>query len=352
MKIKYTIMLFIMSILFCFGCSSGSSGGENNNSTPAPTNLVINTDIVGSSTAFPNGDGTGVVNFTLTATNATSYKILIGNETINSTTGIFSYTFTNMGTSTYTVYVSAYNGTQFISGNKTLTVLKNAGILWQDEFNVDGAPDGSKWGYDIGNSGWGNNEIQYYTNRLDNSVVSNGTLKIITKKEAFGGSAYTSARLLSKGKFSFKYGRVDIKAKLPSGAGTWPALWMLGDNITTVNWPSCGEIDIMEHLGSEPNKIHGSLHSPNNYGGNANTGITTISNATTEFHIYSLVWNATEIKFLVDNVQFYALANNSTLPFNNNFFFILNTAMGGWGGTVDPNFVGTTFEIDYIRVYQ
>lgn len=348
----------ILTLLICFiclitSCSSENGSNGNNANLVTPSNLVINTEIVGTSAINPNGDGSGVVNFTITATNATSYKILIGNQLIESTTGIFSHTFSQVGTNTHNITVSAYNGSQFTTGNKTLIVYKTIQLLWSDEFDTNGAPDSSKWGYDIGsNNGWSNNEVQNYTNRAENSFVSNGVLKIVTIKENYGGSSYTSARLKSQGKFSFKYGRIDIRAKLPTGGGTWPALWMLGENISSVSWPACGEIDIMEHLGNNLGQIHGSLHSPNNFGGNSNSGITTITNATTQFHVYSLDWSETSIKFYVDNNLYYNLTNTASLPFNSNFFFILNTAMGGWGGTIDPNFISSTFEIDYVRVYQ
>ena len=223
-----------------------------------------------------------------------------------------------------------------------------------DEFSVDGAPDSSKWGYDLGNNnGWGNNEAQYYTNRTQNAVVSNGTLKINLIKEPYQGYNYTSARLLSKGKYSMKYGKVEIRAKIPSGGGTWPALWMLGDNIDSVGWPACGEIDIMEHVGNQLNRIFGTLHYPGRSGGNADGESVMISNATTEFHIYSMEWNASTIKIYVDNQLFFTYNNNANSPFNQNFFFIMNVAMGGnFGGTIDPNVTNASMEVDYIRVYQ
>ena len=316
--------------------------------------MVINSEIVGKSASFPDGDGSGAVNFTVSATNATSYKILIGSETLTTTTGKVSYNFSTPGTNTYTVYVSAYRGDKFISANTTVTVYKAPTQLWSDEFNTDGLPNPNNWGYDTGNNnGWGNNELEYYTNRQENAYVSNGTLKIVLKKEAYQGFNYTSARLLSKGKFSFKYGKVDIRAKLPSGGGTWPALWMLGNNIDSVGWPACGEIDIMEHVGNQLNKIYGTVHHPNHSGGNADGATVNIPNVTTEFHIYSLDWSPTQIKFYVDNQLFYTFANNSSLPFNQNFFFIMNIAMGGnFGGAVDPNFSSSTMEVDYVRVYQ
>lgn len=338
--------------MLLISCGRGSDGGATEDLSLS--DLTINQEIVGKSSSFPNGDGSGVVNFSISAKNATSYKLLIGSETLTSSTGSFTYTFNNPGTNTYTVYVSAYRGDKFISGNTSLIVYKAPKLLWEDNFNKDGLPDTNNWGYDTGNNGgWGNNELEYYTNRQENAFVSNGTLKINLIKEAYQGYNYTSARLLSKGKFSFKYGRVDIRAKLPSGAGTWPALWMLGDNISSVGWPACGEIDIMEHVGNQLNKIYGTLHHPNHSGGNADGGTTNILNATTEFHVYSLDWSSTEIKFYVDNQLFYTFTNNSSLPFNQNFFLIFNVAMGGnFGGAVDPNFTSSTMEVDYVRVYQ
>lgn len=226
-------------------------------------------------------------------------------------------------------------------------------LIWSDEFDSDGAPDPAKWGYDTGAGGWGNNESQFYTNSASNSVVQGGSLKITAKAQAQGGANYTSARLKTQGKFDFKYGKIEVRAKLPSGGGTWPAIWMLGSNITTANWPACGEIDIMEHKGNEPNKIHGSLHYPGNSGGNANTNTATFPGVSSGFKVYKAVWTPNSIKFYVDNVLFHSFINNGNVPFNNNFFIILNVAMGGtFGGAIDPAFNQSTMEVDYVRVYQ
>jgi beta-glucanase (GH16 family) len=226
-------------------------------------------------------------------------------------------------------------------------------LVWSDEFNTDGAPDTAKWGYDIGAGGWGNGEAQYYTNSSNNVIVQGGSLKITAKAQNLSGSNYTSARLKSENKFEFKYGKVEVRAKLPAGGGTWPAIWMLGENYATNTWPACGEIDIMEHKGNEPNKIHGSLHYPGNFGGNANTNTTMITGASTQFHIYKAVWSPNSIKIYVDNVLFHTVANSGSLPFNANFFLILNVAMGGnFGGTIDPAFSQSAMEVDYVRVYQ
>lgn len=351
------------SLIICafvlVSCSSdgGSSGGGGGTTGTTPSNLVVTSEIVGTSAQYPNGDGNGTVIFNISATNATSYKIALGNgDTQDVTSGLYSYTYTTSGTNTFVVYVSAYNGANFISKSVTFTLFVAPTSIWADEFNAPGAPDSSKWGYDIGTGvdGWGNFEKQYYTSRPENVIVQGGSLKIIAKKEAYQGSSYTSARLLTKGKFAFKYGRVEIRAKLPSGGGTWPALWMLGSNIDTAVWPACGEIDIMEHKGNELNKIHGTLHFPGRSGGNADsTVITPNTTATTEFHNYSIDWRADAIKFYVDGQLFKTFVNSASVPFNQNFFLIFNTAMGGtFGGTIDPNFVSSTFEIDFVRVYN
>jgi beta-glucanase (GH16 family) len=358
-SINWRINIFISSLILCafVSCSSDSSGSGGGPIGITPSNLVLTAQIVGTSTQYPNGDGNGTVNFNISATNATSYKIDLGNGDIQDvTSGLFNYTYKTLGTNTFKVYVSAYNGSNFVSTSVTITLYVAPTGIWADEFNTDGAPNASKWGYDIGtgSGGWGNNESQYYTSRPENAIVQGGVLKIITKKENYLGSSYTSARLLTKGKFVFKYGRVEIRAKLPSGGGTWPALWMLGSNIDTVNWPACGEIDMMEHKGNDLNKIHATLHYPGHSGGGGDSSsIIPNTTATTEFHIYSIDWRADTIKFYVDGQLFKTFVNSASLPFNQNFFLIFNVAMGGnFGGSIDPNFVSSSFEIDYVRVYN
>ncbi|MBZ4042964.1 glycoside hydrolase family 16 protein [Flavobacterium hibisci] len=228
-------------------------------------------------------------------------------------------------------------------------------LVWSDEFNTDGAPDPSKWGYNLGtgDNGWGNNEKQNYTNAAANVIVQGGNLKITAKKESSGGAAYSSARLVSENKFEFKYGKIEVRAKLPTGAGTWPAIWMLGQNYATSPWPACGEIDIMEHVGNNQNVIHGTLHYPGRSGGNADTGSKTIANVSTEFHVYKAVWSPASIKIYTDDTLIHSVANTASLPFNSDFFLILNVAMGGnLGGNIDPSFTQSSMEIDYVRVYQ
>ena len=341
MKRLLTLSLLVVSLLFSY-CKKGGSTG--NTDTP-PTNLTIN--------AVVSTDNSGNVSFTASAINAVSYEYDFGNGNYQTVAnGTVTYKYPVSGT--YTVNVVAKSaGGQSISKSIQITVTVVLSLVWSEEFNAGGAPDPSKWGYDIGAGGWGNNELEYYTNRLDNAVVSGGTLKIIAQKESYSGSAYTSARILSKDKFSFKYGKIEVLAKLPAGGGTWPAIWMLGNNLTTAIWPACGEIDIMEHIGNQLNKIYGTLHHPGHSGSNGDGTTVMIPNVTTTFHKYAMEWNANTITLSVDDVPFYTFTNKASLPFNQNFFIILNVAMGGnFGGTIDPAFTSAAMEIDYVRVYQ
>jgi len=228
-------------------------------------------------------------------------------------------------------------------------------LVWSDEFDSDGAPCEDNWSYDIGtgSNGWGNNEEQYYTDLPSNVVIENGILKITAIAGTYLGSDYTSARLKSNEKFDFTYGKVEARAKLPTGGGTWPAIWMLGSDYVTNTWPACGEIDIMEHVGNQQDVIFSSLHYPGNSGGNAVTESISVPGVSEEFHIYTAEWTESEIKFYVDDTLYHTFNNSASLPFNNDFFIIMNVAMGGnFGGAIDPNFVSSTLEIDYIRVYQ
>jgi beta-glucanase (GH16 family) len=347
---KNSAKLVLLFIILA-SCSKGSS--SNGSTQTAPTNLVV--------TATPSTDGSGNVVFTATATNAVTYIYEYGNGIIETVPGgLITYKYTTAGNITYTVNVTAKSSSGLtISKSVQVTVIVTGGgattLVFSDEFNTNGAPDPAKWGYEIGtgSGGWGNNELEYYTSRPDNAIVQGGVLKIIALKENYLGSAYTSARLLTKGKYSFKYGRIEVRAKFPTGVGTWPAAWMLGDNINTVSWPACGETDIVEHLGRDLNKIYGTLHYPGRSGGNADGNTIMIPDATMAFHTYAVEWTPTSIKIYVDAQLFHTVANSAALPFNQNFFILLNMAMGGnFGGAVDPAFTSATYEIDYIRVYQ
>lgn len=225
-------------------------------------------------------------------------------------------------------------------------------LFWEADFDIDGSLDPDTWNFEIGNNdGWGNNESQYYTE--DNAVVEDGNLVITAKAESINGFNYSSSRITTKDKVEFKYGRIEARAKLPQGNGTWPAIWMLGATFPEESWPGVGEIDIMEHAGNRQNEIHGTLHYPGNFGGDADGDTKTILHASTEFHIYTVEWSAERIWFLVDGVVYHTFENNSTTPFNKEFFLIMNVAMGGtFGGAIDPAFSESAMEVDYIRVYN
>jgi beta-glucanase (GH16 family) len=243
-------------------------------------------------------------------------------------------------------------------------------LVWSDEFDTNGAVDATKWFHQTqlpAGGSWYNGEVQHYTNRIDNSVVNNGFLNIIAKKEIFKSQgvtkSYTSARLNSK--FAFKYGRVEVRAKLPSGVGTWPAIWSLGKNANedgaywdlqgfgTTNWPACGEVDIMEHWGKNQNYVQSAMHTPSSYGGTFNLGGQTIATASSEYHIYSLDWYVDKMVFSVDGNVHYTYQpgtlNADTWPFDKEQYLLLNLAIES---IIYPSFTQGAMEIDYVRIYQ
>jgi len=336
---KYMLIVLVL-------CLTGCSKDLNSAEAGKPSDIEIK--------AIQSTGNAGTVAFTVTAANVISYEFDFGNGVHEiSSTGKVTYAYPVAGT--YTVKVTAKSAQGKVATQKTdVTVAASELLIWADEFDKAGAPDPGKWGYNLGNNnGWGNNELEYYTSRPENVIVADGKLKIMLKKENYNGFSYTSARLHSKGKFNFKYGRVEFRAKLPSGGGTWPAFWALGSNIDTTPWPACGEIDMMEHVGNQQNKIFATLHYPGHFGGGGVGKTTMVPTASTEFHVYSLEWTATQMKFAVDGVVFHNFANDASMPFNNNFFLIMNLAMGGnFGGAVDPAVTGGTMEVDYIRVYR
>ncbi|MEX0332716.1 MAG: family 16 glycosylhydrolase [Puniceicoccaceae bacterium] len=240
--------------------------------------------------------------------------------------------------------------------------------IWSDEFDVEGQPDSSKWHYDVGGHGWGNNELQFYTEaRAANARVEGGVLIIEAHKEHWVNEVdfvesndYTSARLISKGLGDWLYGRVEIRAKLPAGRGTWPAIWMLSSGNPFVGWPYSGEIDIMEHVGYDMGRISSSLHFTDRHGSNALSGATMAEDVDTTFHVYAMEWDPDEIRFFMDGVQHHSYLNPQTGPeawpfFGYPFYLILNIAVGGdWGGQkgIDPNIWPQRMEVDYVRVYD
>lgn len=298
---------------------------------------------------------------------------------VESNDGIASYTFIASGS--YTISTKAHaTYAEYIEKTETVSVsipspssgIPSTGystpmsypgysLVWNDEF--DGSSLSSAWTYDIGTGswGWGNNELQYY--RTENAVVDSGVLTITAKAESFDGQSYTSSRIKTQGLTSFQYGRIDIRAVLPYGQGIWPALWMLGDNISTVGWPQCGEIDIMELVGGTSasgagdNRVHGTLHWDE--GGHANFGG---SNALSsgifadEWHVFSIIWDSNQIRFLRDDVQYHVMniSGAEKTEFHQNFFFIFNIAVGGnWPGSPDASTVfPQRMYVDYVRVFQ
>ena len=266
------------------------------------------------------------------------------------------------------------------------TVTTKFNLVFEDEFEVNGAPDAAKWSFDIGkgplNDGWGNNELQFY--KSENTIVQNGYLIITAKSEAFGGLNYTSSRLKSRNKFEQKYGRFEARIKLPQGKGMFPAFWLLGENFCeaqtltgnvvncdsslpnyeagNVLWPQCGEIDIMEYLGSKPTEVFGTIHGPGFSGGNSITKKYNLSNDRfdTGFHVFGVEWTENYINWYVDNVLYSQITRQNVEEkggewvFDNSFYMLLNMAVGG-NLPGNPN-ANTTYPqrmiVDYVRVYQ
>ncbi len=280
------------------------------------------------------------------------------------------------------------------STSEDQTVAQFTELVMQDEFDIDGAPNPDIWGYDIGTgfNGWGNNELQYYTDRPENVTVQNGMLIITAREESYQGSDYTSARLLTKGKFEQKYGRFETRMRLPSGKGIWPAFWMLGSNIeevsdddsSTYQWPFCGEIDIMENAGSKPTIVSGALHGPGFSGGTPILKKYDLQNerVDTGFHIYGIEWGPDYINFYIDDVLYNQITPDD-LPdgpfpdyfedvftdpveyelykekwnqwvYDQPFYMLLNVAVGGlFDGSPNENTIfPQTMLVDYVRVYK
>jgi beta-glucanase (GH16 family) len=246
-------------------------------------------------------------------------------------------------------------------------------LVWSDEFDYTGALDNTKWFHQTqlpSGGSWFNGEQQHYTNRVQNSYAYNGFLNIVAIKESFTDQGqtkqYTSARLNSK--FAYTYGRVDVRAKLPEGDGTWPAIWTLGKNVNeagaywqtqgfgTTGWPACGEIDVMEHGLGATNHVSSALHTPSSFGATENYQSYVLNDVANNFHVYSMNWSPNQITFMIDGVGFYtynpAVKDASTWPFDADQYLLLNIAMGGISGAIDQNFTQSNMVIDYVRVYQ
>lgn len=235
---------------------------------------------------------------------------------------------------------------------------KNQGLVWEENFDGDSL-DESVWNFDLGNGcpelcGWGNNESQIYTK--ENHKVEKGYLIISAEKN--NDSLYTSTRITTKNKKEFKYGRMEIRARLPLGKGLWPAIWMLGSNISEVGWPECGEIDIVEYVGREPNTVFTSLHTQDSHGNTINTEKKIIDGIEEGFHLYAIDWNKDKIEFYIDGELFYTfnpeIKTWDIWPFDQPYFFIINLAVGGnfGGNEISDSIFPQEFIIDYIKVYQ
>jgi beta-glucanase (GH16 family) len=247
--------------------------------------------------------------------------------------------------------------------DETQTVATLNKLVMQDNFNTDGVLDNSIWSYDIGigpgNDGWGNNELQYYTNRNENISVQNGKLLITANKEDYQGSSYTSAKIVTKGKFDQKHGRFEARIWVPYGQGIWPAFWLLGDNIDQVGWPQCGEIDIMEYKGQAPTILHGSIHGPGYSGGNPVTKTYELMNDRfdTGFHVFGIEWTPNHINYYVDDVLYNQITPadaDGEWVFDHPFYIIINLAVGGsFAGSPNAETVfPQTMLIDYVKVYK
>lgn len=362
--------LIILTLVI--SCSEGDSQTNN-----ILSNLVLNVTIVGSDATNPNGDGSGVVQVSASAENAVRFAFRFENGDLQeSPSGSIEHVFTRDGTHSYTITAWAYSESgEFVNETLNIEVFKSdeafTTLVFSDEFEYEGSPDSEKWHFQVippNNGSWYNDEQQHYTNRTDNSFVSDGTLKIVALKEQYttnsSTKSYTSARLNSK--FVFTYGRVEFRAKLPIEEGTWPAFWTLGANINetgnyfgdqygNVGWPACGEIDIMEQNGWNKNSVIAHFHwgdmNTNEYMNSG--GTTTISDVSSTFHIYSMEWNTSSIKVFVDNELIYNLPNSSNKPYNDLHYLLMNLAMGGTlGGDIPVDFTQDILEIDYVRVYQ
>lgn len=251
-------------------------------------------------------------------------------------------------------------------------------LVWSDEFDKDGLPDSTRWNYEEGFIR--NRELQYYTtNRAENARVENGFLIIEARKEKFSNrhhrpdapehrwqqrrehADYTSASLTTRERVSWTYGRIEARAKVPSGRGTWPAFWMLGTNISEVGWPACGEIDVLEYVGHQPGVAHANVHTRgfNHARGNGRGAQLSVPDAEKEFHVYAVEWTPEKLEFFVDDRKFFTLKNDGTgvdsWPFDAPQYLILNLAIGGeWGAQkgVDESIFPQRYIIDYVRVYQ
>lgn len=339
---------------------------DNNRETATKEIVITKDDLLVAFTATPDAQNPNRIH--LQNTSVGEYDaftwIFRGKTVENEETTVAYFPFKG----SYEIELRVTKGTDVFSEKQTVTILNDdpgyvSGFVltWADEFDGN-TVNLSDWTFETGQHGWGNNELQNYTDG-DNAEVKDGKLIITARKEndyQIAGS-YTSTRMITKGKQEFTYGKMEIRAKLPSGRGIWPAIWMLGANIDQVSWPACGEIDIMEYVGYQPNTVHATVHTSAGYGANGNGKSKTLETAEEEFHVYGLIWTEKEMIFYTDspeNVTHKYAPSNKTeenWPFDKPHFFIMNIAVGGnWGGAqgIDDSIFPQTMEIDYVRVYQ
>ena len=356
-------------VFFLFSCS------ENTPEAPLklPDNLLVNVEFLGD----------GVVRANFSADNANFFKVNFGTpgEATRQVEGnSATHTYTERGNFILVVQAHATE-TDFVVSSQTVTLNAAAlglgpdagykspdsyvgyNLVWSDEFS--GTALSTDWTFQLGDGcpdlcGWGNQELEYY--KKENTNLADGNLTITAKRESVNGKPYTSSRLITKGKKSFTYGRIDIRAKLPKGQGLWPALWMLGENIDEVSWPKCGEIDIMEMIGgskdNQDGTVHGTVHWDNNgnyanYGGSTKLPFGIFND---EYHVFSIDWTEKEIIWLLDGVKYHVIDISAPglEEFHKPFFFILNVAVGGtWPGNPDASTVfPQEMKVDYVRIFQ
>ena len=374
----FSILILLASVLDSCekGCTDPTAENYNpdakkDNGSCYYINLPFNLNYT-----ITNSPNSALVEVSATAMNENFFTFIFMNSNdsiiVTSVNGQASYSYFSSGT--YAIKIRAnLSQSQYIEVIDSVTITFNSGgvndtgystplnypnytLTWSDEFN--GTSLSSDWTQEIGNGnwGWGNNELQYY--RAQNTSLENGYLIITAKQENFGGKNYTSSRIKTQGNIFHTYGRIDIRAKLPFGQGLWPALWMLGENFSSTGWPSCGEIDIMEMIGGNgwnDRTVHGTVHWEDNghalYGGH-NT--LTSGRFADEFHVFSIIWTPSSIKWLRDDIQYHVIDINNLSAFHNDFFFIFNVAVGGnWPGSPDASTIfPQTMIVDYVRVFQ
>jgi beta-glucanase (GH16 family) len=395
-KIKLTglvlVVTFSFSLLQVYSCTKASDPGlsitdasqvrTSSGSTMTfhlklskPTTKTVSADYsLVDGTAVSPGDfikSNGTLSIPANETDAAIDVVINGNAldlrqpnlqfTVKLTNPKFCTFTTSIATGTIITEDGTYLSTDN-TGYSTPTTYPGYSLVWSDEFS-ENSLDLNVWNQEIGNGtgGWGNNELEFYTNSLKNTFISNGNLIIEARRETIGAFNYTSARLTTQDKKSFKFGRIDIRAKLPVGKGMWPALWMLGTDISTVGWPACGEIDNMELIGTNPSTVYGTLHWSNAGGSHASKGsdfVLPSGDFSNQFHVFSIIWAENKIQWLVDDQKYLDISisdvGDTNYPFNSDQFFIFNVAVGGnWPGPPDntTDFPQRMF-VDYIRVFQ